>query len=367
MEQFSEIYCSNPRADYLQAEHEIKSAINRVIDSGRYILGAEVNFFEQEFATYLDRTYAVGVGSGTDALILAMRASGIQAGDEVITVAHTALATIAAILTVGAIPVICDIDATEFCIDENKIEELITNKTKVIIPVHIYGNACRMDVICKIGKKYNLTIIEDCAQAAGASYQDKKIGSYGDFACFSFYPTKNLSALGDGGAIVTNDEISFKLLQKMRQYGWDENRRASIVSNVSRLDEIQAAVLRVKLKHLDAANMQRIKIANLYNNIFKDIARVPLTRRDTMHVYHLYVLVSDNRAELAKDLKEIGLNTMIHYPTTALNELGYKDNLIVKKELHNMHDILTKIISIPIYPGLNIEELQQRLAYLKVA
>ncbi|EKD70326.1 MAG: DegT/DnrJ/EryC1/StrS aminotransferase:Aromatic amino acid beta-eliminating lyase/threonine aldolase, partial [uncultured bacterium] len=261
----ADIYTSLPLAQFMSYRDEIIQAILDVCHSGIYILGNEVAAFEKKFADYHQSQYCAGVGSGTDALILAMKALGISSGDEVITVAHTALATVAAIVAVGATPVLVDVEEEFYMLDPKKLLAAISERTRAIIPVHLYGQPCDMHPIMKFAKNHNLKVIEDCAQATGAEYHQQKVGTFGDAGCFSFYPTKNLGGIGDGGAIITNNESIFKKVNALRQYGWDENRVAQTTSTVSRLDELQAAILCVKLKYLDRQNENRRKIANYYN------------------------------------------------------------------------------------------------------
>ncbi len=252
------IPAANPHAQYLSHQTEIDAAIAAALGGNRYILGPQTQAFEQEFAAYLNVRYASGVGSGTEALHIAIRACGLGPGDEIITVAHTAVATVAAIELAGATPVLVDIDPVTYTIDPDKIEAAITPRTKAIIPVHLYGAAANLDPIVDLARRHSLKVIEDCAQAHGARYvADRAVGSYGDVACFSFYPTKNLGAIGDGGLVATNDPIIAENLNLLRQYGWRERYVSEIAGWNTRLDELQAAILRVKLRHLDEDNDKR--------------------------------------------------------------------------------------------------------------
>jgi len=258
------ILCANPKAQYLSYRDDINSAIQRVLDSGWYILGEEVTQFEKEFAQFNTVSHAIGVGSGTEALHIALRAVDIGQGDEVITTAHTAVATASAIDLAGAKPVFVDIEPDFFTIDPDLIEDAITSKTKAIIPVHIYGQPCDMDAIMGIAKKHGLQVIEDCAQAHGATYKDKRVGTMGNIGCFSFYPTKNLGAIGDGGALVTNNNQLAEKIKFFREYGWEDRYISSKEGWNSRLDELQAAILRIKLKNLDKDNNLRQQHALAY-------------------------------------------------------------------------------------------------------
>ena len=254
------IHCAFPLAQYQSHKNEILKSIKRVLDKGCYILGPEVEEFETNFASYCNVDYAIGVNSGTDALTLALRALAIGAGDEVITASHTALATISAVISTGATPVLVDIDPIHFTIAPECIQNAITPKTKVVIPVHLYGQPAEMDEIMKISEEAGLWVVEDCAQSIGAIYKGKKTGSIGNIGCFSFYPTKNLGAVGDGGMITTKDAKLALRIQRLRQYGWDRDRVTEEVGVNSRLDELQAAILKIKLKHLDADNTSRREI-----------------------------------------------------------------------------------------------------------
>ena len=242
---------SNPRSRFIQKINEFLKATESVIERGMYVLGDEVLSFEKEFAEYIGVNYCVGVGNGTDALAIALRGLGVKPGDEVITVSHSAVATVAAVEMTGAIPVFADIEPDTRCIDPNKIGKLISPKTKVIIPVHIYGQPAKIKEIKTIAHARNIKVLEDCAQAHGAKVDGKLVGSFGDAAAFSFYPTKNLGAIGDGGAIVTNSTEVFEAVLALRQYGWHQRYISDISGVNSRLDELQAAFLRIKLKELE--------------------------------------------------------------------------------------------------------------------
>jgi len=352
----SNVFFANPVAQFHSYQDEILEAISRVCKQGPYVLGEEVATFEKEYAEYNQIPYCIGVGSGTDALMLAMRALDIGPGDEVITVSHTALATVAAILMVGAKPVLVDIDPDFYTIDAQKINSVISSKTKAIIPVHLYGNPCDMDEIMAISKKYNLKVIEDCAQAHGAIYKGKKVGSIGDIGCFSFYPTKNLGAIGDGGAVIFSDpNLKEKLLQ-LRQYGWDHKRIAHCISAVSRLDEIQAAILRVKLKYLDADTKRRQKLAQYYDKLFEQMTGIstPQVRFNCSHVYHLYVVRMKGRDVCLEKMKEEGIYASVHYKEPAHIHPGYRDLVEVPQiGLPITEKTASDILSLPIYPELS--------------
>ncbi|MFH1798615.1 MAG: DegT/DnrJ/EryC1/StrS family aminotransferase [Candidatus Omnitrophota bacterium] len=348
------IHVANPKAQYLSRKREIDEAIARVLKSGRYILGEEVARFECEFSEFIGVEYGIGVGSGTEALHLALAVCGIGPGDEVITAAHTAVATVAAISLTGATPVFVDIEPECYTIDPQRVEEAITPKTKAIIPVHIYGHPADMDAITRIAKEYDLKVIEDCAQAHGAKYKGRRVGSVGDIACFSFYPTKNLGAIGDGGIVVTNDFGLAKKTKLLREYGWKERYISVTGGWNSRLDEIQAAILRVKLKYLDEDNKNRMILAENYLEHLRDLPLVlPKKRDDSEHVYHLFVIKTNDRESLRDYLKEKGISTSVQYPVPVHKQAHY---MSVNKVLPITEKIAGKILSLPMYPEFSKEE-----------
>jgi dTDP-4-amino-4,6-dideoxygalactose transaminase len=351
------IFCGNPQAQFQSYRQEILDAVARVCENGPYVLGPEVEAFESEFAAYHNVKHCIGVGSGTDALALTMRAFEIGASDEVITVSHTALATAAAIVMTGATPVLIDIEEDYYTIDPSKIEEAITLKTKAIIPVHLYGQPCDMDAIMAIAKKHNLIVIEDCAQAHGAIYKNSKVGTIGDAGCFSFYPTKNLGAIGDGGAVVTNNTLINDRLKRIRQYGWDHNRVSQELGVVSRLDELQAAILRIKLRYLDENNLKRQKIAKQYKNLLSNSdLQLPVERLGCQHVYHLYVVRSDNRDVLKSKLSQHGVDAGIHYTHSVHMHPGYTDKIRISSGgLSVTEKIISKILTFPMYPEFDLK------------
>jgi len=388
------ILCSNPNAQYLSYKNDIDAAISRVLDSGWYILGDEVKTFEEEFARYIGVSYGIGVGSGTEAIHLALASCGIGSGDEVITVSHTAVATVAAIELSGATPVLVDIDCDFYTIDTKKIVSAITSNTKAIIPVHIYGQPADMDPIIKIAERYNLRVIEDCAQAHGAIYYSGqmseirgqknkeshspintaspikkypcKVGSIGNIGCFSFYPTKNLGAIGDGGIVVTDDKELAEKARLLREYGWAERYVSHFAGWNTRLDEMQAAILRVKLKHLDEDNSKRVRIAELYSKKLEvcDII-LPKQSKDSAHVYHLYVIRSERRDTLLTFLKENGeIGASIHYPVPVHLQPAYK-SLHGCDKLSETEKITKEIISLPMYPELSLEETRTVINLIK--
>jgi dTDP-4-amino-4,6-dideoxygalactose transaminase len=354
---------SNPCDQYLSHKREIDCAISDVLTTGRYILGDNVRQFEKEFASYVGVSYAFGVGSGTEALHIALKACEIGPGDEVITVSHTAVATVAAITLTGATPVFADIYSDFFTIDTENIASLITPKTKAIIPVHIYGQMANMDEILTLARESGLYVIEDCAQAHGAKFMNKMAGSYGDISCFSFYPTKNLGAIGDGGAVLTNNQKLADRVKLLREYGWAERYISHIDGWNSRLDEIQAAILRIKLKYLDEDNSRRKRIASIYsNNLAADYIAVPETRPGNYHVFHLYVIKTDKRNELKEFLAGNNIPVLIHYPVPVHIQPAYTLHSTFK--LINTEKAAGEILSLPIYPELKEESVSQIIEHI---
>lgn len=352
------ILCGNPQAQYLTHQTEIDAAIRRVLDKGWYILGAEVAAFEAEFAAYIGAAQAIGVGSGTEALHLALRACGVGPGDEVITVSHTAVATVAAIELVGATPVLVDIEPDFFTLSPQRLEAAITPRTKAIMPVHLYGQPADMDSILEIAGRRNLRVIEDCAQAHGVIYKGRRVGSLGHLACFSFYPTKNLGALGDGGMVVTSQPDLGQQVRLLREYGWAERYISHTVGLNSRLDELQAAVLRVKLRHLDADNAARARLAAIYTqNLPNHNLILPPTRPDVTHVYHLYVVRSARRDELQQHLRANGIAALVHYPKPVHLQPAYHGRLPGCDHLPETERAAQEILSLPIYPELSEPEV----------
>ena len=344
------IACINPKENYLSHKREIEQAISNVCESGQYILGEEVKNFEREFCDFVGSKYALGVASGTDAIFLSLKSLNIGASDEVITTSHTATATISAIEATGAKAIFVDIEEDYFSINASMIASMITEKTKAIVAVHIYGQPCDMEKLLEISKSYCLPIIEDCAQASGAKYGDKEVGSIGTFGCFSFFPTKNLGAMGDGGAITTNSKKLYNKLLMLRQYGWNTNRVSEYQGYNSRLDEIQAAILRVKLKYLSDYIRKRNEIALTYEKYLKNTSYVlPQTRTGCLHAYHLYVIKVRNRDKLLKFLKDHNILAMIHYKQPVHMQEAYKreDKLPITER------IVDNILSLPMYPELD--------------
>lgn len=329
----------------------------RVMGRGWYILGEEVQAFEREFAEYLGVQHAVGVGSGTEALHVALKAIGVQAGDEVITVSHTAVATVSAIELAGGIPVFADIEEGFYTIDPQSAENLITPRTKAIVAVHLYGQPADMDGLCSIAKRHGILLVEDCAQTHGAEYKNRKVGSIGDIGCFSFYPTKNLGAIGDGGMVVTNNAEFAQRAKLMREYGWSQRYISSVVGWNSRLDEIQAAILRVKLRYLDSDNLKRQNLARVYDRELSEAPlMLPKQREDSTHAYHLYVIGAHNRNELQARLDSKGVVALVHYPYPIHLQPAYKSRLRCDN-LSRTERAAQTVLSLPMYPELTEEEV----------
>ncbi len=348
------------KKQYLSIKKEIDQAIKRVLNSTQFILGENVQKFEKEFSKFCGTKYAIGVGNGTDALYLSLRALNISKGDEVIVPVNTFIATAEAITLNGAKPVFVDIDLNTFNIDPEKIEKAITKKTKAIIPVHLFGQPADMSPILKIARKYRLYVIEDCAQAHRAKYKNKKIGSIGDVACFSFFPGKNLGAYGDAGIVITNNKKLAQKIHMLRNHGREKKYIHRMEGINSRLDEIQAAILRVKLKHLNKWNKARQKNAKIYDKLFRNMNDIitPRIIKNTQSVYYFYTICVKNRKKIQKKLKEKGVSTGIHYPVPlhlqpAYKYLGHKRGDFPKAEKQS-----NEILSLPIYPELAEKQIK---------
>jgi dTDP-4-amino-4,6-dideoxygalactose transaminase len=353
------------KKQYDQIKDELKEPIEKVMQSAGFILGEDVGLFEKEFAGYCGVKYGIGVNSGTDALFLACLACGIVKGNEVVTPAYTYIATSLGISMTGARPVFVDIDEKTCNIDISKIEKAITKRTKAILLVHLYGHPADIGPIMRIAKKHKLKVIEDCAQAHGALYKNKKVGSFGDAACFSFYPTKNLGAFGDGGMVITNSEEIRDRMLLLRDYGRKGRYEHIIKGYNSRLDTLQAAILRVTLKHLDEWNEKRRKNAALYTKLFKESKLDIVLPREAdyaKHVYHLYTVRVKNRENVMEKLADKGVRTLIHYPIPihlqkCYKELGYQKGCFPISER-----CCEEILSLPMYPELTEEEINYVVA-----
>jgi dTDP-4-amino-4,6-dideoxygalactose transaminase len=352
---------ANPGASYLRLKPEIEAAVDRVLKSGWYILGRENEAFEHEFAEYLNVAKTVGVANGTDAVELALRAAGINHGDMVITVSHTAVATVSAIERIGALPFLVDISPDTYTMNPIALESALKGSAKnarAVVPVHLYGHPANMDEILTISKKHNLIVVEDCAQAHGATYQNRRVGSMGHLAAFSFYPTKNLGAMGDGGAIATNDPALADRIRLLHQYGWRQRYVSEIPGLNSRLDELQAAILRVKLTHLDTDNSRRKKIATAYNQGLIGLPiHLPTTADHCEHVFHQYTIETNQRDALQQSLRNQGIGTSILYPVPIHLQPAYRDCFTGSSPLSCTESSARRILSLPIYPELDDEQI----------
>lgn len=349
---------ADPKASYLAHKDALDQALREVMESGWYILGSKVKAFEEHFAGYVGATQCVGVANGTDAIQFSLRAIGVKPGDAVITVSHTAVATVSAIDWIGATPVLVDIDPATYTIDPQRCEDTLRElhgKVKAIVAVHLYGHPADMDALLAIASRYDVALVEDCAQAHGATVGERKVGSIGICGTFSFYPTKNLGAFGDAGAITTSDAALAERLRLLMQYGWRERYISDEAGYNSRLDEIQAAILDCKLNWLDEGNQRRQKIAGRYNEglIGMSFER-PVERPGYRHVYHQYVIRCAHRDELRKHLETRGIHTAILYPMPIHRQPGYCDRVKVGHGgLDVTKSISREILSLPIYPELN--------------
>lgn len=384
------------KAQYKSISEDLDRVTKEVLSSASYIMGNNVTGFEKEFAEYIGVKHAISVGNGTDALVIALKSLGIGPGDEVITTPFTFFATAETISAVGAIPVFVDVEKDTFNIDPDKIEEKITRKTKAIVPVHIFGQSAKMDEINEIAKKHNLKVIEDACQAIGGKYKNRKIGTLGDVACFSFFPTKNLGCAGDGGIIVTDDENVATIAKALRTHGSGENgqKAYNLLNNITeevttvqnaddtvynplkyynyligyntRLDAIQAAILRVKLLHIDSWNAKRREIAKIYDEKLKDTDLVtPFISQENEPVYHMYIIQSENREVMLNKLKEKGVATGVYYPVPlhlqkVYKNLGYKEGDMPVAEY-----LSHRTFAIPVYPELTEEEVKYIVESIK--
>lgn len=347
------------KAQYYSIKDEIDKAVFEVLESGGFILGERVAQFEGELAKYCQAQSAIGVASGTDALYLALMACGIGAGDEVITTPFTFAATAEVITLAGARPVFVDIDPKTYNIDPARIEECITANTKAIIPVHLYGQPAAMDEILELARTYNLRVIEDCAQAIGAEYKGKRVGSIADLGCLSFFPAKNLGAYGDAGAVVTNDEELAETIRMLRVHGSREKYIHKLIGTNSRLDTLQAAILKVKLNHLDLWIEARREIARAYNDLLGSSGVIiPYEEREVRHVYNQYTIRVKRREGVMAHLSSKGVASAIHYPIPlhlqeAFRYLGYKEG-----DLPLSEEVSLEVLSLPIYPELRGDQIE---------
>jgi len=356
------------KEQYFSIKDEIDRSLQQVMAEGSFVLGRNVSLLEEEISRYSGAKYGVGVGNGTDALLLALMAFGIEAGDEVITTPYTFFATTEAISWLGATPVFVDIDPRTFNIDVNKIEAKITEKTKAILPVHIFGQMADMDSIMSLAQKYKLIVIEDACQAIGASYKGKKAGSFGHAACFSFFPSKNLGAYGDGGMVVTNDQEAAQTMAMLRVHGSRKKYYHELLGMNSRLDEMQAAILRVKLKYLDQWNDLRREKAALYKTLLQDTDLVlPWEETWNRHIFHLFVVRSKKRDRLRERLLQEGIGCGIYYPLplhlqNVYLHLGYREGDLPEAERASR-----ETLALPLYPELKEKDIIKICTVIKAA
>ena len=368
---------TSPGEGYLAHRDEIDSAVDRVLQSGWYVLGREVEQFENEFSEWVGVEYALGVANGTDAIELALRALDIGRDDLVLTVSNTAVATAAAIVRCGAIPVFVDVDSETCTMDPVKLEQTIADllkhppfpgaRPKAIVPVHLFGHPADMPSILDIAQRYAIEIVEDCAQAHGAQIQEQRVGTFGRISAFSFYPTKNLGALGDGGAVLTNSRRIYGKLHALRQYGWEERNISTMHGINSRLDEIQAAVLRVKLNYLDEDNSRRGEIASAYNEGLKESDLVlPVISEGCRHVFHQYVIRVEGRDELMGYLKGHSIGSAIHYPVPVHKQPAFlMDATFNSSGLEITENYCNRIVSLPMFPQLTSPQVERVIQALR--
>ena len=346
---------------------EIEVGLKKVFAAGNFILGQEEKDFEDIFSRFCDANYAVGVNSGTDALYLSLAALDITVGDEVILPSYTFIATALAVSYTGAKPVFLDIEETTYNIDPQKLEDAITEKTKAVILVHLYGQPANMDEINSICQKKGIKVIEDAAQSHGAKYKGQRVGSLGDVACFSFYPTKSLGAYGDGGMVVTKDEKIFKKVQMLRDYGRKDRYDHKVKGYNSRLDTIQAVVLTAKLKHLDQWNQMRAQNAAYYNELLAECEEIttPTVLDDRTHVYQTYAVRLPKRDQIIEELHKLEIGALIHYPIPVHLQEAYKDEGYTKGDLPISEKISDEILSLPMYPHLEKDKIEYVCKQLK--
>jgi dTDP-4-amino-4,6-dideoxygalactose transaminase len=365
---------ANPGAGYRALKEEIDEAVTRTLSSGWYVLGNELRAFETEFASWLGVPWVVGCGNGTDAIVLALRGLGIGHGCTVVTVSHTAVATVAAVEMAGATPLLIDIDPAHYTMDPDELRRVLEGPPHglppigAVLPVHLYGQPADLDRIVPLCRQHGVALIEDCAQAHGASLHGQRVGNFGDAATFSFYPTKNLGALGDGGAVATADPMLAKRIAALRQYGWHKPYVSDEAGVNSRLDEVQAAILRVKLSHLDWQNARRSAIAGAYDAALEGgPLRAPQLRDEVSHVYHLYVTRSGQRDRFQEVLRESGVGTGIHYPVPVHCQPAYAGRVAIGPSGCPETEIAAReILSLPIYPEMTEPEIETVCAALRM-
>ena len=333
---------------------ELDRAMSAVLDRGRFISGTAVGDFETAFAAYCGAAHAVGVGTGTDAITLALRALGIGPGDEVVTVANTCVPTLTGILGAGATPVLVDVDPWTYTLDPDLLCDVVTERTRAIVPVHLYGQCADMDSIVAFARDHGLKVVEDAAHAHGAEYGGRRAGALADAAAFSFYPTKNLGALGDGGMVVTQDAEVDATLRLLRNHGESDAGHAIVVGRNSRLDELQAAVLRVKLEYLDAWNERRRALASFYADELRDgPVALPASANGCLHAHHLFVVRAADRDGLRRRLAAAGVGSLVHYPLALHRHPVYRGLAMRAERLHVSDRLADEVLSLPLYPELS--------------
>ena len=351
-------------AQYRSIQPEIDEAIRQVLEKGHFILGPNVSKLERDVPDYLGVQHGVGVGNGTDALVLALRALKIGPGDEVIVPSYTFFATAEAVLLVGAQPVLVDVDPDTYCMDVSQIEERINSRTKAIIPVHLYGHPCDMTPILEIAREHGLKVIEDNAQAFGAEYKGRKTGSLGDVGCLSFFPSKNLGGYGDGGMVVTNDAEVAQRVKMLRTHGWKKKYFPEMVGYNSRLDEIQAAILGVKLKYIDKWNTRRHELAAQFNDMLSDVdVVVPVEAPYARHVYHLYMIRVADRERVQQELKESGIPTAVYYPQALHDTEPIRDSVVGSFPVSEQASHET--LALPFFPEMSAEQMERVVEAVK--
>ena len=351
---------ANPGVRFWKQGRVLRDTVQRVMLSGRYVLGPEVEAFEEEFARYVGVDHAVGVASGTDAVTIALRAGGVSTGDEVITVSHSAVATAAAIELAGGVPIFVDIDPASGCMDPDALADAVTSHTQAIVVVHTYGQPADMEAICRVAERHDLFVVEDCAQAHGARIGGRHVGSFGHIGAFSFYPTKNLGAMGDGGAVVTRDSGLADRVRRIRQYGWQPRGVAQESGMNSRLDELQAAILRIGLTTLEDDVQRRREIAGAYDAALAgtDVAS-PTRIENTDHAMHLYVVQTSEPDALASALSAHGVQTAKHYPRAIHQQPAYAAATHRPRELPHTENLYRRILTIPLYPELTSAQVSR--------
>lgn len=343
--------------EYQRIEEDIDDAVQRVLESGYFVLGEEVESFESEFAAALESEHTVGVNSGTDALTLALDAVGVEPGDEVVTVSHSFVSTANAIVENGATPVFVDIDPETYCMDPDLLAEAVSDETAAIVPVHLYGHPAEMNRILEIARIHDVSVVEDACQAHAARYEGEMVGTIGDVGCFSFYPVKNLGAYGDGGALVTDDPDIATTARTARNVGQSEKYYHEMVGENSRLDELQAAILREKLPHLETWNDRRCEIAEMYRGGLGDTDLVlPQSVGDIVHAYHLFVVRHERRDILQDHLEDAGVGTLIHYPIPIHQQPPYRN--FDHSPLPITERVTGEILSLPLSPWITDEEVE---------